>query len=88
MNNLRRKAIKAAIAKLEALQEDFNILKEEIENIMDEEQEAMDNVPESLQETDRYYAMEEAVDNLTYAVDVFENFDFEEITSYLEEAMN
>ena len=88
MNNTRRKAIKEVMKKLGAIQEDFNLIKEELEAIKDEEEEAMYNMPESLQYTDRYYAMEEAANNLTEAFDIMEYLDFEELFNYLEEAMN
>lgn len=60
MNNERRKRIANVISKLEEA-------KEELDSLRDEEQEAYDNMPESLQESDRGYAMEEAVDNLESA---------------------
>ena len=88
MNNTRRKAIKEVMKKLGAIQEDFNLIKEELEAIKDEEEEAMYNMPESLQYTDRYYAMEEAAENLNSAFDSLESLDFEEILEYLEEALN
>lgn len=65
MNNARRKVISTVIDILGGLQE-------QIEEILDKEQEAFDNMPESLEGTDRYDAMEEAVDNLDSAVEYFE----------------
>lgn len=62
MNNTRRKQIQVIIDKLVALQED-------LERIQDEEQEAFDNIPESLWETERYEMNEEAIENLDTAKD-------------------
>lgn len=60
MNNARRKAIAAIIKKLEDLAEEIEFLK-------DEEQEAFDNLPESLQSSERGEAMESAAYNLDEA---------------------
>lgn len=57
MNRERRKRIDTVRDKLEELME-------EIEALHDEEAEAYDNLPESLQESERGEAMSEAVDNL------------------------
>lgn len=65
MNKQRRKAIDAVREKLEELLE-------ELEAIKDEEQEAFDNLPESLQASERGEAMEEAIENLAYSIDYIE----------------
>lgn len=71
MNNKRRKQIYAAIEKtqsaIDLLEEAENILTEtlgEIEEIESDEQDAYDNLPESLQMSERGEVMEEAVSNL------------------------
>lgn len=61
--------------------EKLEALREEIECIKDEEEEAFDNFPESLQESERGEAMQEAISNLEYAFD-----SIDEVISYLEEA--
>ena len=53
MNNTRRKRIDAVMQKLEELSEELEALKEE-------EEESYDNLPESLQESERCEAMQEA----------------------------
>ena len=58
MNNTRRRQITVLTAQLETL-------KDELEGIEAEESEYRDNVPENLQESDRYYASEAAIDLLT-----------------------
>lgn len=50
---------------------------------MDKEQEALDNMPESLQEGERGEAMQDAIDNLSSAMD-----SVEEAVDSLEEASN
>lgn len=43
------------------------------EGICDKEQDALDNCPENLQSTDRFEAMENAVENLNDAVEKLED---------------
>lgn len=74
MNKVRRNMIEAAIEAAQMLQSD-------IENIMEEEQEAYDNLPESLQCSERGETMEQALDNLDYALS-----SLEEMIDYLTEA--
>lgn len=74
MNKQRRKSIQEVMEKLEEL-------KEQLDYIMSDEQEAFDNLPESLQESSRGSAMQEAIDNLDYAMS-----SIEEVVEYLESA--
>ena len=61
-------------------------LQEAVEEIRDEEEEYMENMPENLQGSERYEIAEAAVDALSSAVDWFDNADIDELTSSLEEA--
>ncbi len=63
MNNKRRKQISEVLNSLEDL-------REAIESIHADEEDAFENLPESLEGSDRYDAMEEAVSNLEDAVDL------------------
>lgn len=60
MNKTRRKQIVAICTKLQAI-------KDEIESVLSEEQEAFENIPESLQETDTGQKSQEAIDSLECA---------------------
>lgn len=60
MNKARRKAIEKISDKLEELQAELQMLK-------DEEEEAYDNLPESLQEGEKGDAMQEAIEYLENA---------------------
>lgn len=71
MNNDRRKQIE----KLTALIEEIT------ESLRDEEQEAFDNLPESLQSGERGEKMESAIDALDYAAD-----DLQECLDHLSDA--
>lgn len=69
MNKTRKKSIDTLMARLEDLRLD-------VEYLLDEEQEAFYNIPESLQESERGEAMQESIDAL------------EEALSNLEEALD
>ncbi len=62
MNKARRKLIAETVSKLQAA---HSVL----ENVRDAESDAMDNIPENLQESDRYSSMEDAVDVIDEAID-------------------
>ena len=62
MNKARRKQLEEALGKAKELKETLEILR-------DEEQEALDNLPESIQAGERGDTMQENIDNLDYAVD-------------------
>ena len=57
MNTLRRKEIQKIITTLETIQTG-------IENLQEEEQDALDNLPEGIQESDRGDKMQTAISNL------------------------
>jgi len=61
LNKPRRDSLKCAIDLLKRAE--FTI-----ERVCDEEKDSMDNVPENLQSSDRYIAMEKAVDYLEDAI--------------------
>ena len=76
MNNVRRKE----------LQKIFDILADAMENLnilMDEEEEYKDNMPENLQNSERYEKAEEACDNLYEAIS-----NLEEALDNIENAIN
>lgn len=75
MNAPRRKNLQKVIDMLEALKSD-------VETARDEEKEYRDNIPENMQESDRYYKSDEACDNLNYAMD-----NFDELIDFITEAM-
>lgn len=65
MNNNRRKEIKNVIDWLKDIQA-------QIENIRDDEQDYIDNMPENLQESERHESAEAAVENLDSAIESIE----------------
>ena len=66
MNKDRRKRLRQVI-------EQGNQLLEDLRAIQEEEQDALDNIPESLQGTDRYTDMETAAELLEEAADNLED---------------
>lgn len=68
MNNKKRAAIRKVIAELKKTNSDFEWVEAELSDILDEEEEAMENTPDSLQDTDRYAVMEESCDLLSEAI--------------------
>lgn len=65
MNKIRRKNLQIIIDQLEEL-------KGSLEGILAEEEEYRDNIPENMQESERYEKADEACDNLSDAVDNLE----------------
>lgn len=74
MNNSRRKKIINIINQLKSSEDD-------IVAILDEEQDAFDNLPENLLESERAESSQNAIDNLEEAIN-----NLEEAVSNLEEA--
>lgn len=65
MNNLRRMQIKRAIQLLEQA-------KEVLDGVLDEESNAFDNLPESIQQSSRGEQMEDNVDKLQETIDLID----------------
>ncbi len=71
MNYQRRKNIKAILAKFDtALLRD---LADDTGTILDEEQEAYDNLPDALKDAERGEAMQESIEKLQHALDSLNN---------------
>ena len=100
MNNTRRRAIKQVVAQFENansilcdLVEALESIKSDVEDIQSEEEEARDNMPESLQDSERYEKADAACENLADAVDTLDEIlddlkiDFSDVVTSLEEAM-
>ena len=65
MNKPRRK-------ELDTLIEKINLINEELECVMNDEEEYRDNIPENLQESEKYTKSDEACDSLQTAIDQLE----------------
>ncbi|MDO4475043.1 MAG: hypothetical protein Q4B75_10395 [Eubacteriales bacterium] len=69
MNNSRRKQIEKLIRRLENDDVNFEEIGNEIEGIMDDEQFAFDNLPDSFQDSVKGDVMQEAIEYLQAAYD-------------------
>jgi hypothetical protein len=85
MNRERRKQIADIIKQIEALA-DLNDLAQEIRDIAADEQEAFDNMPESLQQSERGQASEAAISALEEAADTLEQVSLDDVLASLETA--
>lgn len=56
------------IHELEKPEPNWILVESELSDVLDEETEAMENIPESLQDTDRYQICEESIDFLDSAI--------------------
>lgn len=72
MNNTRRKQIQNIINKLLDI-------KNEIDDLVIDEEDCLDNIPENMQDSERYKKSEVALENLSNASDTVE-----EVIEYLE----
>ena len=85
MNAKRRKALGSIITKLEALESLRQEIQEQLEEIMDEEQDALNNMPESLQEGERGQQMQEYIDTMDGVNDELDCMNIDELTDQLRE---
>lgn len=85
MNKARRASLKLALTKIETLTACIEEIKEDLQSVLDEEEEAYENLPESLQESERGQQMQEYIEALEAAVDSLDEFDAEELYSSIEE---
>ena len=83
MNNQRRKTIGSLLAQIDEIKTKIESIHEDANNVWDEEQEAMDCMPENLWESEQYEKMEEAVSNLEDAV-----YTLDDIISSLDEVID
>ena len=73
------------LAKLERLEALRLELKEDLEAVLDEEQEALDNMPESLQDGEKGQQMQEYIDAIENALDDLEEIDVDDIRDQIDD---
>lgn len=78
LRGIKFDTIREKISELETLIEDAKNI---AESVRDEEQEALDNMPESLQQGERGEAMQEAIEQLDALVDALEDTDYTAVAS-------
>ena len=75
MNKIRRKNLAEVISKLEGLDSLRQEAMEMLSSIIDEEQEAYDNIPESLQDSERGEQMQGYIDSMQDVADELDSLD-------------
>lgn len=87
MNNERRKQLKAIAKQLGTIADNLEDQQILLEQVYDDESEAFDNMPESLQESDRGIEMEEGIGTLEDQKDDLANManDLREMISTLQD---
>lgn len=85
MNNIRRISLKALIEKLNELDSLREEIMSGIQDVLDEEQESYDNLPESLQYSDRGDKMQENIDSMQSVIDGLDCLDVLSWTDTLSE---
>lgn len=86
MNKARRKALADISNQMTTLISQLIDLKDELSNIKGEEEEYKDNMPESLQQSDKYYTAETAIEKMEEVINAIEELENIGVDGALEEA--
>lgn len=87
MNKIRRKELARIIEKLEQLDALREEIREELAAVRDEEQEALDNMPESLQESEKGELMQEYIDTMENVTGELDLIDVEGLADQLRDIL-
>lgn len=85
MNRIRRKSLRTILGQMDELSTVLETVKEALQDVLNEEQEAYNNLPEGLQESDRGQQMQEYIDALEGVVDSLGELDIEDLYGTIEE---
>lgn len=85
MNRARRTTLKRVLGKMEELAAMLDEVRENLQEVADEEEEALGNLPTSLQEGERGQQMQEYVDALSDVIDHLSELDMEDLYQQVEE---
>lgn len=85
MNAKRRKALAAVITRLEELDSLREEIRDQLYEVAAEEQEALWNIPDSLQNSERCQQMQEYIDTMENIKDELDLIDIESLTDQLRE---
>ena len=85
MNRIRRESLRTILGQMDELSTVLETVKEALQDVLNEEQEAYDNLPEGLQESDRGQQMQEYIDALEGVVDSLGELDIEDLYGTIEE---
>ena len=85
MNRIRRKELANVVALLEELDALREQIREQLSAIQDDEQEALDNMPESIQESEKGEQMQEYIDTMENVTGELDLIDIEDLIDQLQE---
>ena len=85
MNKARRSTLKAILGQIEELTTTIEEVQEGLQGVLDEEEEALGNLTESLHEGERGQQMQEYIDALEGAIDSLSELDTNDIYQTIEE---
>lgn len=87
MNNDRRARLNAIIKQIEDLNEKQKEIAVSLDEIFDEENASYDNMPESLQTSEKGQLMQSSCDALETAIDLVASLDLDEVIENINKAM-
>lgn len=85
MNKARRKELAIIAAMLEELDALREQIRERLSDVLDEEQDALDNMPESLQAGDRGEQMQEYIDTMENVTGELDLFDVQDLIDQIQD---
>ena len=85
MNKIRRKELARITEKLEQLDALREEIREELAAVLDEEQEDLDNMPDSLQDGEKGQQMQEYIDTMENVTGELDLMDIEDLVDQLQE---
>ena len=83
MNRVRRKELANIVTMLEELDALREQIREQLAAVRDEEQEALDNMPESLQESEKCEQMQEYIDAMENVTGELDLLDIEDLAEQI-----
>ena len=85
MNRDRRKALKVILGQMEELTSKIEEVKEALQEVIDEEEEALGNLPESIQDSERGETMQGYIDAMEEVVEALDELDMDDLHEKIEE---
>lgn len=85
MNRERRKNLKVILGQMDELTSKIEDIKEALQEVIDEEEEAYGNLPESIQESERGEQMLEYIDAMEEIVEALDELDMDDLHEKIEE---
>ena len=85
MNRDRRKALKVVLGQMEELTAKIEEVKEALQEVIDEEEEALGNLPESIQDSERGETMQGYIDAMEEVMEALDELDMDDLHEKIEE---